>query len=346
MLLVFSVAAVFFFHATVAAAPKTFDTYLYAFDCSFGSPGSFLFGRLFASWPVVKWLSSAAYYLLPIVMAAFCGLQLANPKLSPSNIMTQFTVAAAIGWILYMVYPAVGPAYAFPRVYPASPPLLSAIRIDFIPAFSDAPRNCMPSLHAAWALLIVSNSRPFAFWVKLLANTFLLLTLLATLGLGEHYLIDLVVAFPFALGVRAFCAARLPRSQRERLRSATVGGVLTAAWILALKRKGLVVEIPALVSWALVVLTVGVCVYLEQRLSVQLDCKSTLRNASISPSSLPGSHQRFKLIGAPLNAAAIGNAGRTGPEAIGAIQSCERSSDAAAVGHESGGTPPGFSSSD
>ena len=285
MLLTFSIAASFFFLVTVRVAPKTFDTYLYAFDCSFGPPGSFLLGGMFASWPGLKSLASSAYNLLPLAMAAFCGLQVANPRLSPSNIMTQFTVAAGVGWVLYLVYPAVGPRYAFPGVYPANPPLLSALRIDMIRPFSDAPRNCMPSLHTAWALLIVSNSRPFASWVRLLAKIFLLLTLLATLGLGEHYLIDLVVAFPFALAVRALCAARLLRSQRDSLVAALVGGALTAAWILALRQQAFVMEIPALAAWALAALTVGVCVYLEQGFSATLMANSVAAGGRVADGS-------------------------------------------------------------
>jgi hypothetical protein len=270
VLLSFSLVTGFFQLATVGAAPKTFDTYLYAFDCSFGTPGSFLLGRVFASWPTLNSLSTLAYCLLPTVLAAFCGLQFANPKLSPSNIMTQFAVAAAIGWILYLAYPAIGPRYAFPGAYPASPPLPSAMLIDFVHPLSDAPRNCMPSLHAAWALLLVSNSRPFGSCVRFLACAFLLLTLLATLGLGEHYLVDLVVAVPFALGIRAYCATSLPRSQCERLAAGAAGGILTAAWILALRQKAFVVGIPVLASWALVALTVGICLYLERHLSMRL----------------------------------------------------------------------------
>ncbi len=270
LLLTFSLVAGFFFMATVGAAPRTFDTYLYAFDCSFGTSGSFLLGRLFANWPIVNSLSSLAYGLLPVVMAAFCALQIANPKLSPSNIVTQFAVSAAIGWILYFVYPAVGPKYAFPGAYPAIPPLPSEMRIDFVRPLSNAARNCMPSLHAAWALLVVSNSRPFAFRVRFLACTFLALTLLATLGLGEHYFIDLIVAFPFALSVRASCATSLPRSQCERLAATAAGGILTAAWILALRQKAFVIGVPILASWTSVALTVGICLYLERQLSRRL----------------------------------------------------------------------------
>lgn len=60
----------------------------------------------------------------------------------------------------------------------------------------------MPSLHAAGALLIFWNSRSFG-WTRIIAFLYLLLTLLATLGFGEHYIIDLVVAAPYALLMQA-----------------------------------------------------------------------------------------------------------------------------------------------
>ena len=281
ILCTFSLAVGFFFQATVNLAPKTFDTYLYAFDYTFGSP-SFLMGRLFERFPLLELSSSAGYYSLPFVLAAFCALQLANPKLRSSNVMVEFAVAAAIGWMLYFVYPAVGPICAFPGAYPASPPLLSSIRIDFVRPLSDTPRNCMPSLHTAWALLVVWNSRPFGFWVRLLANAFLLLTLLATLGLGEHYLVDLVVALPFALGIRAVCATHLPRPQRERLAAAAVGFVLTAGWILGLRQRAFVTQIPALASYALVAFTAGVCLPFERRLD------ASIRTTSTAPCRVPG----------------------------------------------------------
>jgi hypothetical protein len=269
LLCIFSVAVGFFFRATTELAPKTFDTYLYAFDYIFGSP-SFFVGRLLAGCPLLMWSSSVTYVGLPFVLAAFCALQLANPRRSPSNVMTQFAVGAGIGWMLYLAYPAVGPIYAFTRAFPANPPVLSAVRIDVVPTSGVDPRNCMPSLHAAWALLVLWNARPFGSWVRLLAGTFLLLTFLSTLGLGEHYLIDLVVAVPFTVGVRAVCATRLPRLQPMRLTSAVVGFILTASWILALRQKVFVTGIPVWTSYALVALTVGVSLQFERRLDASI----------------------------------------------------------------------------
>jgi hypothetical protein len=89
----------------------------------------------------------------------------------------RFLKAAALGLALcplwYLLWPAVGPIHAGDR---------------------NAPRNCMPSMHLTWALLIWSNSRGLT---RLLAGVFAALTALATLATGEHYFPDLLAAGPW-----------------------------------------------------------------------------------------------------------------------------------------------------
>ena len=149
-------------------------------------------------------------------------------------------------------------------------PPLPALRGGLLSLPGSAARNCMPSLHTAWALLVCWNSRPFGRWVKTLAASFLALTLAATLGLGEHYLVDLVVAVPFALCIQAACAPPLEPRQRERLWAIAIGAGLTAAWIAALDREAFVFGIAPAVSWALIAGTVGVCAFFETRLARRL----------------------------------------------------------------------------
>jgi membrane-associated phospholipid phosphatase len=82
----------------------------------------------------------------------------------------------------------------------------------------DVPRNAVPSLHSAWALLIWWSLRYSKNWMRGLATVFLALTLLATLGLGEHYPIDLVVALPFAVAAMSACVGQYQK-QLWRARS-------------------------------------------------------------------------------------------------------------------------------
>ena len=262
MLLIFSITVPHFFRATVELAPRTYDGYLYAFECRWGTPISFLMGRLFAACPPLYAVAAVTYYLLPCVMAGFCALQIARSGETGPNVMIEFAIAAAAGWILYLQYPAVGPIFAFPADFPAA---LPAVRLDLAQPPIEAPRNCMPSLHTAWALLILWSSRPFRLWVKLLAGTVLLLTLLATLGLGQHYFVDLVVALPFALAVRAVC---LPGIRRQRLMAIGVGSSLTAAWFVALKQKAFLTGVPMAALSGFLLLTVLAAARIEHRVSL------------------------------------------------------------------------------
>jgi hypothetical protein len=83
--------------------------------------------------------------------------------------------AGVLGLACYLIVPAVGPREA-PTDY----------------------RNAMPSVHFAVTLIAAIASRGRARW---LAVAFVVLTAIATLGFGEHYVIDLAVAVPFALAI-------------------------------------------------------------------------------------------------------------------------------------------------
>src|SRR5205085_1858625 len=88
------------------------------------------------------------------------------------------------------------------------------------------------SLHTTWALLLFWHARPLALGFRLLTLVFLVCTLLATLGLGLHYAVDLVVALPFALAVQA---VTVPAPPRQRLAMLALGASLVAAWLLLIR---------------------------------------------------------------------------------------------------------------
>ena len=89
----------------------------------------------------------------------------------------------------------------------------------------------MPSLHVGWAFLLFWNLRTRRI-MGVLSAVFLILTALATVGSGEHYLADLIVAIPLALTVQA----SLIQSRSEwRLAALTAGSVLTLAWLIAFR---------------------------------------------------------------------------------------------------------------
>lgn len=104
-----------------------------------------------------------------------------------------------MAFICYSIIHVSGPVYAFAAdFYPKNMPITSEIEggLKFL---HPVPRNGMPSMHLTGALLVwllTANLRRKIYFV--LATIFMLATAYATIALGEHYLLDLVVALPFA----------------------------------------------------------------------------------------------------------------------------------------------------
>src|SRR5262249_27497114 len=107
----------------------------------------------------------------------------------------------------------------------------------------DVVRNGMPSLHTAWAFLIMTSAAGLPRWFRHLSVGYLMATLVATLATGEHYLVDLIVALPFAVAVQEMT---LQLGQVKNAQAPFWFGVLaTALWLFLLKdHVGLFLDIP------------------------------------------------------------------------------------------------------
>jgi hypothetical protein len=153
-----------------------------------------------ASLAFYGWVSDHAA-CLGILHAVYGGLPLAAALIlivsaRRTECMTAIVLAGLIAPVFYVLFPAVGPAWV---------------------NIPDAPRNCVPSLHMAWALILAvySPSR-----LRVPAGLFAALTVCATLGLGEHYILDLVAAVPYTFAV-CFLAGRTAIAISERMRRKT-----------------------------------------------------------------------------------------------------------------------------
>src|SRR5260370_20323384 len=125
----------------------------------------------------------------------------------------------------------------------------------------------MPSLHMTWALLGFWYSRNAPLWVRLVAYAFLAFAVLSTLGTGEHYLADLVVAFPFALMMYALCAFSAGWTSVWRIRSAVFGGAGAILWMTLLRFQPGYFWVTPLTPWALIMATITAALFLEKRLA-------------------------------------------------------------------------------
>lgn len=228
--------------ALQAAARHTakYDLWLYTADMALGAP-SFLLARLMrpgAFYTVLVWL----YDAMPMTMLlAYAAHLLWAGK--PERVLAAFALNFGTGYCIYLLFPACGPGYAFAR-FPAFAPAAPALH----PLHLLAPPNCMPSLHMSTALLVCWFLRPWRI-PHAAAMLNVVLTVLATLASGEHYLVDLIVAAPFTVFV--YCAS----GRQWRAGAAWLAAVLAwcsllrfgAAWITA---------VPG-AFWGICALTVG-----------------------------------------------------------------------------------------
>jgi hypothetical protein len=237
----------------IQLSPKIFDLFLYRFDSLLGLQSSFVVGQFFVRLPFLYTLCFLVYASLPLAEVLAFLLFLRGYRM-PANPLVVCAVAGVTGFLLYLVCPATGPIHVFGAAFPQAPPIISSFQAI---SLADTPRNAIPSLHSAWALLIWWNLRQCPRWIRYTAAAFLAFTLLATLGLGEHYLIDLVVAVPFAVGVQTAC-------RKQWLRSA-IALLVTIGWVLYLRFGLPLQEPPRLEAWAAVITTLTASAVLAGR---------------------------------------------------------------------------------
>jgi hypothetical protein len=247
--------------------PKTFDLFLYSFDCSLRVQFSFLMGQLFWKWLWLRFVCLVIYIALPLPLALVYAAQLRLKKDNALAVMLAFLVTGPVGVLFYNMLPACGPVHVFGAAYPFHPVATAdAMRMIVVPVLLKGARNAIPSLHMTWVLLVWWNSRGLPRWVRAIALIFLVLTAMATLGIGEHYFIDLVVAFPFSLMVQALCSYTLPWRNGERRTAFVFGTFVTLIWLALLSFSTGIFWISPLLPWSMIVATVSASILLWRRL--------------------------------------------------------------------------------
>jgi len=250
---------------TITHTSRTLDANLMAFDVSLGTPFSFVLGRWLAVSPLLAGLTLLVYHALPLGGASMLAWY-NQSRFRPVKVIHLYLSVMILGFTVYWLYPAAGPMYAYAGAFPWNPPAKWAILAHAVAPF-DAARNAMPSLHFGAMLILMWNSRAWPRWGRLVALCFTLAIAFSTIALGEHYLIDLVVAFPFILGMQAAWSAAVPLRTPCRWQALAAGFGTTGLWFLALRWAiPLFLSSPVL-AWTCVATTVLGSIWLEQRLA-------------------------------------------------------------------------------
>ena len=233
-----------------------YDYFLYSFDGSLGLEPGFILGRLVSTVRPLWWILSIVYESLGLWFGLVYVAHAREHRRVSGVFVVQVLIAnILIGYMLYFLFPAMGPKYAFPS-YPLLPGNVRTATF-----LANGVPNAMPSMHFGGALLICWLSKPWK-WLYRTTIAFVVLTGVATLGLGEHYLVDLIVAVPYALTIWALSA-----DTRGHRVVAAIGAVLVLSWLFYLRTGW---YWPGL-SWIAAAGTVIVSVMLKLRLPVWLE---------------------------------------------------------------------------
>ena len=254
---------------TTQIVERTYDNYFYAFDGLLPIPAARIIAQFCANH---RWASSAStlvYSSFLLVLCVFTALQWRQYTEVPARVLSRWVVATLLGYGLYFCLPGVGPGVAF---YGASAqqfdslPSPYQVELTLLGGFEGAPRNAMPSLHATWAFLIALASLRLALWARIFAAFYATATAIVTLGLHEHYLIDLIVAVPLAVAVHAGTGLLEQKKETNAQLLAALGGAaMTVAWLLIIPYGTASLRNAPEIASALVVATLAASLWLVCR---------------------------------------------------------------------------------
>jgi hypothetical protein len=248
--------------------PTTLDLFLNNFDASLGMQPSFEMGRLVLRSRRLTRIALLFYYALPIPVMLVYAQQLVRRGKGAMAAFLGFFIVGPVGVVFYNLLPACGPIYLFGSQFPFEPLSNQQVKEMLIhPVLISGVRNAFPSLHMAWALLAWWYGEGLSLWIRASLAIFLAGTVLATLGLGEHYFVDLVAAVPFALMIRAASVGGMLFRDRRRLQPLLFGLLWMIAWIGLLRFGVAMMWMSPLIPWTLVACTILSCIVWQGRLA-------------------------------------------------------------------------------
>lgn len=248
--------------------PRVFDLNLFAFDASLRVQLPFLLGQAFQMWHPFRTISLIVYIALPVPIAIVYSGHLRKRESRALSAMLAFLVTGPMGIIFYNLLPAMGPTHIFLQDFPWHPiPFESVHRLVTTPLAFAGPRNAIPSLHMGWVLLAWWFSRGLSLWQRALVAFFVFFTVCGTMGTGEHYFIDLIAAFPFAVLIESLCLYELSWRSSPRLFSAVSSLALLLTWLAVLRFAPHVFLVSPILPWLACALTVAFSSFLDRKLT-------------------------------------------------------------------------------
>ncbi|MEU4000202.1 DUF5933 domain-containing protein [Streptomyces sp. PDY-4] len=238
------------------------DQYVATADHALGNP-SWLAGRIVTATGSIGFNFLDFVYgnlAVAAVIAALYQLRhvAVERRFPRHHLVRTFLVIGLVGPVFYMIFPVVGPIFAYgtgaehwaevslwaPDMPPSEPWAVADLWPGTLPPVATpypmpfdgiTPRNCMPSLHTAWATAIFIHTRKGPRVLRFAGTFWLVATLAATLGFGWHYGVDLIAGVVFTLTIEAALRAYDQGWDRAWLWLVAYGATVFAALLLSFR---------------------------------------------------------------------------------------------------------------
>jgi hypothetical protein len=172
------------------------DYYVFWLDGLLGFQPSFATGMLLHRLPWLQAAAFTAYDFFSAAPVAVFAVYLFRRRYESSRVVATFLLNLFGAIPIYLLIPVCGPKATFPDFPFHLPGHLATHAILLV----GPPPNCVPSVHTSTALLVFWFLRRWKLG-QVAGALYVVLTVLATLGAGEHYLFDLVTAVPYTIGM-------------------------------------------------------------------------------------------------------------------------------------------------
>ncbi|GAA3368291.1 phosphatase PAP2 family protein [Streptomyces sannanensis] len=234
---------------TSKTRPAVLDQYVATADHALGNP-SWLVGRIVtAAGPIGAHILDWVYVQLAVAAVVVALYPLRNVaverRFPRHHLVRTFLVIGLLGPGIYMIFPVVGPIFAYgtgafgtggehwamANLWPDTPPPINTPHP--MPFDEITPRNCMPSLHTAWATAIFIHSRKGPRILRFAGTSWLIATLGATLGFGYHYGMDIVAGVVFAFTIEAALRSLDRGWDRSGIQLVAYGATVFAALLVS-----------------------------------------------------------------------------------------------------------------
>lgn len=201
------------------------------------------------------------YELLGLAMVWIQVDFLTRPGRFRQNPILLFYLGGLLALVYYSQLPAVGSAVIF-EGFPVWVPRQFSIQPLIWQGFE--PRSCFPSMHVCWALSVCSVANYGGHKTQRILLLFLVGTLVSVFCVGNHYIVDVLAAFPMVVGCQGLCLWLQQRHSRLLWLSFSMLGLV---WLQLVTIRDLYPfwQGKGLLLWLFFALGVASSIYLNQR---------------------------------------------------------------------------------